>query len=206
MINWNESRWTEMKEDKQRQKLASWLKLHWHFDHWALYSGLEMDHLSISSFRRLTCSPHKKRQFGVSVGPRVWVFYFVSWIWHRCPDITKHLTSASATIFGPCHLILIAEVRQLFWERVPEQYWPNKLTFGASILQEKANWPSFLYEYCFTVTIFHSRVQQLTEIGLHSWRALKVAQSCGKNSNCIGQWPQDCDRWCPWKVLLLTCD
>ena len=102
-----------MKEDKQRQKLASWLKLHWHFDHWALYSGLEMDHLSISSFRRLTCSPHKKRQFGVSVGPRVWVFYFVSWIWHRCPDITKHLTSASATIFGPCHLILILTLQIL---------------------------------------------------------------------------------------------
>ena len=87
MINLYESRWTEMKEGKQRQKLANWPALRWHFGHWASNSGLKMDHLSSSSFRRLTCGPHKKRQFGGSLGPRVWVFHFV--IWHRCPDINK---------------------------------------------------------------------------------------------------------------------
>ena len=35
-----------MKEDKQRQKLANWPELHWHFGRWASNSGLEMDHLS----------------------------------------------------------------------------------------------------------------------------------------------------------------
>ena len=39
---------------------------------------------------------------------------------------------------GSCHLIL-RRVPQPLWEGVHEKYWPNEVTSGASISQEKAN-------------------------------------------------------------------
>ena len=44
----------------------------------------------------------------------------------------------SVLLFGSCYLLL-GRVRQPFKDKVQEKYWPNKLTSGASISQEKAN-------------------------------------------------------------------
>ena len=55
-----------------------------------------------------------------------------------CSAWTRHLVSVSVLLFGSCHLIL-RRVRQPLWEGVQEKYWPNKVTSGASISQEKAN-------------------------------------------------------------------
>ena len=44
----------------------------------------------------------------------------------------------SVLLFGSCYLLL-GRVRQPFKNKVQEKYWPNKLTSGASISQEKAN-------------------------------------------------------------------
>ena len=94
---------------------------------------------------------------------------------------TRHLVSVSVLLVGSCHLIL-RRARQTLWEAVQEKYWPNKVTSGASISLEKANQPSLVCIHCITVTFFHSSVQQLTEIGLQSSRALfSLPQSCG---NC----------------------